>query len=109
MFGGAPTTGDTSWRSSCAGLFRSRSKGPAQRSTIQKGVPQLADKVKVKATINGIEREFLAEPRQTLLEVLREELQLTGSKEGCGNGNCGACTVVMDGRACNSCLIFAVQ
>jgi len=69
----------------------------------------LADKMKVKAKINGIELEFLAEPRQTLLECLREELHLTGTKEGCSNGNCGACTIIMDGRASNACLIFAVQ
>jgi len=63
----------------------------------------------VRAVINGEEREFLAEPRQTLLEVLREELLLTGTKEGCGNGNCGACTIIVDGRPANACLILAVQ
>lgn len=76
---------------------------------IRKGARPLADKMKVKAKVNGIELEFLAEPRQTLLEVLREELQLTGTKEGCSNGNCGACTIIMDGRPTNSCLVFAVQ
>ena len=66
-------------------------------------------KVLVRAVINGVEREFLAEPRQILLEVLREELHLYGTKEGCGNGNCGACSVIVDGRVANSCLILAVQ
>lgn len=66
-------------------------------------------KVLVRAVINGVEREFLAEPRQTLLEVLREQLHLYGTKEGCGNGNCGACSVIVDGRVANSCLILAVQ
>jgi len=65
--------------------------------------------MKVQAKVNGIELEFLAEPRQTLLEVLREELRLTGTKEGCSNGNCGACTIIMNGRPVNSCLILAVQ
>lgn len=66
-------------------------------------------KVVVRTNINGSPVEFLAEPRQTLLEILRDELQLTGTKEGCGNGNCGACTVIFDGQAVNACLILAVQ
>jgi carbon-monoxide dehydrogenase small subunit len=66
-------------------------------------------KVHVVATINGERIEFLCEPRQTLLEVLREELKLTGSKEGCNNGNCGACNVIMDGRLVDSCLVLGVE
>jgi Aerobic-type carbon monoxide dehydrogenase, small subunit CoxS/CutS homologs len=66
-------------------------------------------KVVVRAVLNGQECEFLADSRQTLLEVLREELHLTGTKEGCGNGNCGACTVIVNGRPVNSCLMLAVQ
>ena len=69
----------------------------------------LADKVPIHLHINGSEYDLVVEPRQTLLEVLREELHLFGTKEGCGNGNCGACSVLVDGRASNSCLIFAVQ
>ncbi len=69
----------------------------------------MAGKVPVRLCVNGSEYEILVEPRQTLLEVLREEIQLPGSKEGCGNGNCGACSVMMDGLASNSCLILAVQ
>lgn len=66
-------------------------------------------KVVVRTVINGEEREILVDPRQTLLEVLREDLNLTGTKEGCGNGNCGACSVIVDGRVANACLILAVQ
>jgi carbon-monoxide dehydrogenase small subunit len=66
-------------------------------------------KVHVQATINGKDTEFLCEPRQSLLEVLRDELRLTGSKEGCNKGNCGACNVVLDGRLVNSCLVLGVE
>ena len=59
--------------------------------------------------INGEEVEFLCEPRQSLLEVLRETLGLTGAKEGCNNGNCGACNVILDGVLVNSCLVLAVE
>ena len=60
-------------------------------------------------SINGDQVEFLCEPRQTLLEVLRDNLDLTGTKEGCSNGNCGACTVILDGRPVVSCLVLAVE
>ena len=63
----------------------------------------------VTAQINGQSHTFLCQPRQTLLEVLRDQLNLTGSKEGCGNGNCGACTVLMNGRPVVSCLVLAVE
>jgi carbon-monoxide dehydrogenase small subunit len=66
-------------------------------------------KVHVQTTINGRDTEFLCEPRQSLLEILRDELHLTGSKEGCNNGNCGACNVVLDGRLVNSCLVLGVE
>jgi aerobic carbon-monoxide dehydrogenase small subunit len=66
-------------------------------------------KVLVNTHINGEDVSFLCETRQTLLEVLREELGLTGSKEGCGNGNCGACNVILDGTLVNSCLVLAVE
>ena len=66
-------------------------------------------KVHVTTTINSEPVEFLAEPRQSLLEVLRDVLQLTGSKEGCNDGNCGACTVNMDGRIVDSCLVLGVE
>ncbi len=63
----------------------------------------------MKLRINGQEREIMVEPRQTLLDTIRYDLGLTGTKEGCGNGNCGSCTVLLDGKAVNSCLVFAVE
>lgn len=69
----------------------------------------MAKKVHVTTTINGEEREFLCEPRQTLLEVLRDDLDLTGTKEGCSNGNCGACSVLLEGNVVDSCLVMAVE
>lgn len=69
----------------------------------------MANKVHVHTTINGEQVEFLCEPRESLLEVLREGLGLTGTKEGCNNGNCGACNVILDGTLVNSCLVLAVE
>jgi len=69
----------------------------------------VAKRIHVQATINNLETEFLCEPRQSLLEVLRDELRLTGTKEGCNNGNCGACNVLLDGRLVNSCLVLGVE
>ena len=63
----------------------------------------------VQTTINGQPAEFLCEPRQSLMEVLRDILRLTGTKEGCNDGNCGACTVEMDGRIVPSCLVLGVE
>ncbi len=63
----------------------------------------------VTATLNGNAVEFLCETRQTLLEVLRDELLLTGTKEGCGTGDCGACSVTVDGRLICSCLMLGVE
>jgi carbon-monoxide dehydrogenase small subunit len=69
----------------------------------------VAKKTYVQTKINGETVEFLCEPRQSLLECLRDILQLTGSKEGCNDGNCGACTVKMDGRIVDSCLVLGVE
>jgi len=69
----------------------------------------MPNKVHISATINGEETEFLCEPRQSLLEVLRETLGLMGAKEGCNNGNCGACNVILDGVLVNSCLVLGVE
>ncbi|MCC6364030.1 MAG: (2Fe-2S)-binding protein [Bryobacterales bacterium] len=66
-------------------------------------------KVRVQTTINGEAAEFLCEPRQSLLECLRDILGLTGTKEGCNDGNCGACTVLLDGRIVTSCLVLGVE
>ncbi|MCC7485395.1 MAG: (2Fe-2S)-binding protein [Burkholderiales bacterium] len=66
-------------------------------------------RVHVSATINGNAVEFLCETRQTLLQVLRDELHLTGTKEGCATGDCGACSVTVDGRLTCSCLVLGVE
>ena len=66
-------------------------------------------KTVVETTINGERTEFLCEPRQSLLEVLRDVLGMTGSKEGCLTGDCGACSVILDGRVVCSCLVLGVE
>jgi len=63
----------------------------------------------VTTTLNGNEVEFLCDPRETLLEVLRDELHLTGTKEGCATGDCGACSVTVDGRLVCSCLVLGAE
>ena len=66
-------------------------------------------KLHVSTTINGEPMEFLCEPGQSMLDVLRDTLGLTGSKEGCGSGDCGACSVTLDGRLVCSCLMLAAE
>ena len=66
-------------------------------------------KTHVQTIINGERVDFLCEPRQSLLEALRDVVGLTGTKEGCNDGNCGACTVEFDGRIVTSCLVLAVE
>jgi carbon-monoxide dehydrogenase small subunit len=66
-------------------------------------------KKRIKVKVNGEEREALVEARLTLLDFLRYDLHLTGTKEGCGDGNCGSCTVLLNGAPVNSCLVFAVE
>ncbi len=63
----------------------------------------------VSTTVNGDQVEFLCETQQTLLDVLRDELELTGTKEGCGTGDCGACSVMLDGRLVCACLVLGVE
>jgi len=60
-------------------------------------------------TVNGVARQALVEPNQTLTSLLRDELGLTGTKHGCGVGDCGCCTVILDGETVNSCLVLAMQ
>ena len=59
--------------------------------------------------VNGVPAQVAVDPRQTLLDVLRDELQLTGTKEGCSNGNCGACTVIVDGVTIDACIAFGLE
>ncbi len=66
-------------------------------------------KQKIELEVNGKTQEVFVEPWKTLLEVLREDLGLTGAKMGCDDGNCGACTVIVDGQAIKSCLMLALQ
>ena len=69
----------------------------------------VAGKTLISTTINDEPMEIVCEPRESLLEVLRDTLHLTGAKEGCNNGNCGACNVILDGRLVNSCCVLAVE
>ena len=69
----------------------------------------MSDSMRIEATINGRDREFEVRVNHTLLDVLRDQLGLTGSKECCVVGECGACTVVVDGMPMNSCLMLAVE
>jgi carbon-monoxide dehydrogenase small subunit len=66
-------------------------------------------KILITLTVNGVCRELAVMPNQTLSQLLRQDLDLLGTKEGCGIGDCGACTVIMNGRAVNSCLVLAAQ
>ena len=72
-------------------------------------MPEPARKIRVSCVVNGAPASFAAYPMARLLDVLREELQLTGTKEGCGEGECGACSIEMDGQLVNSCLVPALQ
>jgi aerobic carbon-monoxide dehydrogenase small subunit len=66
-------------------------------------------KTLITCTVNGEVHSVLADTRDTLLDLLRERIGLTGTKEGCGNGNCGTCTVIVDGEAVNACLMLAQE
>lgn len=66
-------------------------------------------KTLITLTVNGIEHELAVEPNRTLVDVLRYDLELTGTKKGCDMGECGSCTVILNGKLVNSCLVLAVQ
>jgi len=74
----------------------------------QDAIP-LSAKTRVSLTVNGVERQLQVAPWTTLLDALREHLGLTGTKKGCDHGQCGACTVLVDGRRINACLTFAIM
>ncbi len=82
-----------------------------QTSTPQQGkaVIPVPDKMPVSLTVNGVARQLELAPWTTLLDALRDHLDLTGTKKGCDHGQCGACTVLVDGRRINSCLTLAVM
>lgn len=69
----------------------------------------MTEQTQVSARINGRPVAFLCYPHQSLLECLRDVLELTGTKEGCNDGNCGACSVLLDGRLVNACLVLGVE
>jgi len=82
----------------------------AQTNSPQRKAPIAApDQIPVALTVNGVERQLELAPWTTLLDALRDHLDLTGTKKGCDHGQCGACTVLVDGRRINSCLTLAVM
>jgi aerobic carbon-monoxide dehydrogenase small subunit len=76
---------------------------------LEVNVPDAARKVEINCTVNGERQTLHAYPMARLLDVIREELRLTGTKEGCGEGECGACSVLIDGALVNSCLVPVLQ
>ena len=69
---------------------------------------QTIEKIQIHLSLNGLDRDLFVEPRTTLLDLIREELSLNGTKKGCDHGQCGACTVLVNGKRINSCLTLAV-
>jgi xanthine dehydrogenase YagT iron-sulfur-binding subunit len=79
------------------------------QAVVQSAKPAAASSVNVLLRVNGTEHQVMIDPRTTLLDTLRERLHLTGTKKGCDQGQCGACTVIVDGRRMTSCLTLAVM
>ncbi|WP_415926907.1 (2Fe-2S)-binding protein [Methylobacterium sp. 4-46] len=95
-----------------AAIRRNPAPGPATREfrgVSESGTSADGERVAVTLTINGEERQLRVAPWTSLLDLLREELDLTGTKKGCDHGQCGACTIIVDGRRINACLALAVM
>ena len=94
----------------CAISQNARAQGPTELAAV---VPAFASEApslgQVSIRVNGVQRNLVVDTRTTLLDVLREHLHLTGTKKGCDHGQCGACTVIVDGRRINSCLTLAIM
>lgn len=100
--------------SAVAAAFGNLTKNTLAQTSPKRPTPagqtfESAGSVEVKLRVNGASQALTIEPRVTLLDVLRERIGLTGTKKGCNHGQCGACTVLVDGRRVNSCLILAVM
>ena len=100
------TTGAAAAVASVAPAVRAQGAGPLDVSAVKVGFDSA---VKVGFDVNGVRRELQLDSRTTLLDALREHLHLTGTKKGCDHGQCGACTVIVNGRRINSCLTLAVM